>query len=248
MRRNKVQLTNEERLELQKLISSGVAPARKMTRARILLKVDEGLTKTKISQVLDVTNNTITNVCRSFQTQRLAAIERKKPDREYEHSLDGEAEAHLIAMACGTPPEGQERWTLRLLQSEMVKRNYVDDVSHETIRTALKKTNESLGCRKVGVFLQKQMPLLYVRWKRFWMCISVHTIQNGLKSAWTRCPSNFWMRSTLLCPSGQANRKNKITSMRGMAQQTSSCCLNLWQASVIFKPTHTAKPLTGHKS
>jgi transposase len=145
MRRYKVQLTQAERVELQKLIASGVAPARKLARARTLLKVDEGLTKAEISRVLDVTNNTVTNVCRSFQVQRLDAIERKKPDREYEHSLDGEAEAHLIAIACSTPPEGRERWTLRLLQSEMVKRNYVDDVSHETIRTALKKTNLSLG-------------------------------------------------------------------------------------------------------
>ena len=145
MRRYKVELTQEERRELQILISSGVAPARKLTRARILLKVDEGLTKTEISRALEVTNNTITNVCRSFQTQRLAAIERKKPDRGYEHSLDGEAEAHLIAIACSTPPEGRERWTLRLLQSEMIKRSYVDEVSHETIRTVLKKTNLSLG-------------------------------------------------------------------------------------------------------
>jgi len=145
MKRYKVQLTREEREQLQKLISSGVAPARKLTRARILLKVDAGMTRSKISQVLDVTNNTVTNVCHSFQTQRLACIERKDPRREYEHSLDGEAEAHLVAMACSKPPEGRARWTLRLLQAEMVKRNYVDEVSHETIRTALKKTNSSRG-------------------------------------------------------------------------------------------------------
>lgn len=145
MKRYKVVLTKEERQQLEKLISSGIAPARKLTRARILLKVDEGLSKTQISQVLDATNNTVTNVCRSFQSQRLAAIERKKPNREYEHSLDGEAEAHLIAIACSAPPEGRERWTLRLLQSEMIKRKYVDDVSHETIRTALKKTYSSRG-------------------------------------------------------------------------------------------------------
>jgi transposase len=145
MKKYKVQLTKEERDQLQKLISSGVAPARKLTRARILLKVDAGLTRTKISQVLDVTNNTVTNVCCSFQTQRLASIERKDPNREYEHSLDGEAEAHLVAIACSKPPEGRERWTLRMLQAEMVKRNYVDEVSHETIRTALKKTNSSRG-------------------------------------------------------------------------------------------------------
>jgi len=75
----------------------------------------------------------------------LAAIERKKPEREYKRSLDGEAEAHLIAMACSAPPEGRERWTLRLLASNMVERKYVDKVSHETVRTALKKTSSSLG-------------------------------------------------------------------------------------------------------
>ena len=104
------------------------------------------MTRTKISQVLDVTNNTVTNVCRTFQIQRLNAIERKEPDREYGHSLDGEeAEAYLVAIACSKPPEGRERWTLRLLQTEMVKRKYVDAVSYETVRIALKKTNLSHG-------------------------------------------------------------------------------------------------------
>lgn len=145
MKKYKVQLSKEERTGLQKLNSAGVASARKLTRARILLKVDEGLTKTEVSQALDVSINTVTNVCRSFQEQRLEAIERKKPDREYEHSLDGEAEAHLIAIACSTPPEGRERWTLRLLQRELVKRKYVVNVSHETVRTMLKKTNSSRG-------------------------------------------------------------------------------------------------------
>lgn len=145
MKRYKVALTKEERQQVEKLISSGIAPARKLTRARILLKVNEGLSKSEISQALDVTNNTVTNVCRTFQRQRLASIERKKPDREYEHSLDGEGEAHLIAIACSEPPEGRERWTLRLLQNEMIKRQYVDEVSHETIRTALKKTSSNRG-------------------------------------------------------------------------------------------------------
>jgi hypothetical protein len=70
--------------------------------------VDEGLTKIEVSQALDVSINTVTNVCRFFQEQRLEAIERKKPAREYEHRLDAEAEAHLIAIACSVPPEGRE--------------------------------------------------------------------------------------------------------------------------------------------
>jgi transposase len=145
MKRYKVALTNEERNQLHRLVSSGIAPARKLTRARILLKMDEGRSKTEISQALDVTINTVTNVCRSFQEKQLKAIERKTPDREYEHRLDGEAEAHLIAIACSQAPEGQERWSLRLLQTEMVKRRYVVQVSHETIRTTLKKTNSNRG-------------------------------------------------------------------------------------------------------
>lgn len=145
MKRYKVELTKDERQQLEKLISSGIAAARKLTRARILLKVAAGMSKTEVSQALDVTINTVTNVSRSFQTQRLEAIERKKPDREYKHSIDGEAEAYLIAIACSEPPEGRERWTLRLLQTEMVKRKYVDAVSYETVRIALKKTNLSHG-------------------------------------------------------------------------------------------------------
>jgi transposase len=145
MKRYKVELTQEERRQLEKLISSGIAPARKLTRARILLQVDAGLRKTEISRALEVTLNTVTHVCRSFQNQRLAAIERKKPERAYEHSLDGEAEAHLIALACSAAPAGRARWSLRLLQAEMIQRHYVEEVSHETIRTALKKTNLSLG-------------------------------------------------------------------------------------------------------
>lgn len=145
MRRYKVRLTQEERTELQKLISTGVAPTRKLTRARVLLKADEGFRKAEISQALDITSNTVTNVCRAFQAHRLEAIERKKPEREYTRSLDGDAEAHLVALACSAPPEGREKWTLRLLASKMIERKYVDEVSYETIRTALKKMISSLG-------------------------------------------------------------------------------------------------------
>ena len=74
-----------------------------------------------------------------------AALQRKKPDREYEHALDGEAEAHLIALACSKPPEGREHWSLRLLQNRFVKLGYIESVSHETIRRVLKKTRPNPG-------------------------------------------------------------------------------------------------------
>jgi Homeodomain-like domain len=74
-----------------------------------------------------------------------AAICPKPSQRVYERKLDGKAEAHLVALACGTPPEGRSRWTLRLLSDEMVVLEHVESLSHETVRRALKKTNLNLG-------------------------------------------------------------------------------------------------------
>lgn len=65
-------------------------------------------------------------------------MNRQKPKCEYHHRLDGEAEAHLIALACSQPPEGRARWSLRLLRDRFVEAGYVEQVSHETIRQALK--------------------------------------------------------------------------------------------------------------
>jgi hypothetical protein len=73
------------------------------------------------------------------------AILRKKPERVYERRLDGEGEAHLIALACSDPPDGYERWSLRLLQDRLVRLEIVENISHETIRQTLKKTSSSLG-------------------------------------------------------------------------------------------------------
>jgi hypothetical protein len=146
-----VTLTCEERSYLEKLVSSGSAPARKLRRARILLKSDcseEGpnWTYKAICNAFDVNSLTVTNIRQAFAEGGLdKALNRKKPDREYEHRLDGNAEAHLIALACSAAPEGYERWSLRLLQERFVRLEIVDSVSHETIRSTLKKTNLSLG-------------------------------------------------------------------------------------------------------
>jgi len=146
-----VTLTSEERTYLEKLVSSGSAPARKLRRARILLKSDcseEGpnWTYKAICNAFDVNSLTVTNIRKAFAEGGLdKALNRKKPDREYEHRLDGNAEAHLIALACSAAPEGYERWSLRLLQERFVRLEIVESVSHETIRSTLKKTNLSLG-------------------------------------------------------------------------------------------------------
>jgi transposase len=146
-----VLLTDTERYQLKQLISSGTAPARQIRRAQILLKSDCSLegpnwTYEAICAAFDVSQMTITNVRRVYVESGMeAALKRKKPERNYEHRLDGEKEAHLIAMACGEAPDGHERWTLRLLRDRFIKMGHVDNISHETIRTTLKKTNLSLG-------------------------------------------------------------------------------------------------------
>lgn len=140
-----VKLTSEDRIKLEKLISSGIAPARKIQRARILLKSDcsEGgpnWTYEAICDALDVNSLTVTNVRKAFAEGGVEqALNRKKPDRVYKHRLDGNAEAHLIALACSEAPEGYERWSLRLLQDRFVKLEIVESVSHETLRNTLKK-------------------------------------------------------------------------------------------------------------
>ena len=144
-------LSDQQREHLEKLISSGTAPVRMITHARILLKSDNSTgapnwSYADICKAFDVSEMTVAHVRRTFAEQGLdAALSRKKPDRIYEHRLDGEAEAHLIALACAEPPKGRDHWALRLLAEKMVKLDYVETVSHETVRQALKKTNLSRG-------------------------------------------------------------------------------------------------------
>lgn len=146
-----IELTDEERQHLEKLTSSGIAPARTMTRAYILLKSDSSAEgpKWKYEQICtayNVSPVTVMYVRKRFvERGLLATLYRKKPEREYQRALDGEAEAHLIALACSAPPEGRKTWSLRLLQDRFVRLGHVDSVSHETIRTTLKKMSSNPG-------------------------------------------------------------------------------------------------------
>jgi transposase len=146
-----VQLSDEERARLRTLIGHGVAPARLLTHARVLLKADHGdagpgWTDAAIATALDVGLSTVARVRHRYVTDGLdAALERKAPDRQYERRLDGAQEAHLVALACSPPPEGQARWTLKLLASELVALEVVDAVSYETVRRTLKQTTSNPG-------------------------------------------------------------------------------------------------------
>jgi transposase len=153
-----VELTKEEREYLHKLISSGSAPARKLNRARILLKADVGkhaeaqaLSDRQIARMLETSPATVQRARERFYEGGLqAALERSKPDRIYRRSLDGRAEAHLIALACSEAPRGRNRWSLRLLADKAVELGIVESISHETVRKALKKTNSSLTSSSSG--------------------------------------------------------------------------------------------------
>jgi len=146
-----VTLTEPERQGLQAMLSRGKAAARKLVHARLLLKADASpggpaWNDEQIAEGLEIGRATVERVRREFVEEGLeAALERRKPRRQYERALDGDGEAHLIALACQKPPEGRARWTLRLLADRMVQLAYVDQVSYQTVRRALKKTNLSLG-------------------------------------------------------------------------------------------------------
>jgi transposase len=143
-----VELSASEREHLENIVSTGMEKARKLTRARILLKADEGWTDPQIQAALDVSRPTVERVRRKYVMEGLnAALNRKKPDRDYQRKIDGRDEAHLIALVCGDPPEGYAKWSMRLLAERFVELEHVtvETVSHETVRQVLKKMNLSPG-------------------------------------------------------------------------------------------------------
>ena len=147
MKRYLVTLTEDERAALGRRVSAGRAPARELTRARILLKADGGPSgpawpDVAVAVALDVGVSTVQRVRKRFALGGLeAALRHQRPRREYRRKLDGEQEAHLVALACSPPPLGRRFWTLRLLAGRMVELRFVDGLSYETVRRFL-KTNE----------------------------------------------------------------------------------------------------------
>lgn len=153
-----VKLTEEEQKRLQKLVTSGKTAARTLSRARILLKSAGGDKDGAIARALDVGLTTIYRVRQRCVEEGVeAAITNRRPRRHYQRKLDGEQEAHLIALACGPPPQGRARWTLRLLAGRMVQLGYVESVPHETVRGTLEKTSLSRGATSSGSFRPKPM-------------------------------------------------------------------------------------------
>ena len=146
-----VMLTESERARLRTLIGRGTSPTQQVTRARVLLKADQGeggaaWADAAIAGALDLHPTTVARIRRQYGAEGVdATLGRKRPDRVYARALDGAAEAHLVAVACGVPPDGRKRWTLRLLADELVRREVVEAISHETVRRTLKQTISSRG-------------------------------------------------------------------------------------------------------
>ncbi len=148
----KVTLTKEERDQLTEMTRTGTHAARKIIHALILLNVDRGAHTSErqinedICKVLKIGMRTVDRVKRRFVEEGFeAALKMAPTSRVYDKLVDGDMEAHLIALACGEPPKGFARWSLRLLADKLVELRYVEDISYETVRRALKKTNLSLG-------------------------------------------------------------------------------------------------------
>ena len=144
-----VELNQDERTELERLIHSGNAPARKQTRARILLLSDrsQGQKRTdqEVAAAVLCSPSTVLSIRHRYVAGGLPQALNDKGWPGAVPKLTGEVEAKLTMLACSEPPKGYARWTLRLLADQMVELGYIDEVSHVTVREWLKKTNSSLG-------------------------------------------------------------------------------------------------------
>ena len=157
MNRYTVTLTKDERETLYELTSKGKHNSQKILNALILLNCDKGewnvnhSTNEEISRVLNISMRKIDRLKKRFVEEGLeVALNGKKRDRIYAKKVDGDFEAHLIALSCSEPPEGFARWSLRLLADKVVELGYIDNISHETIRRTIKKTKSNPGKGKDG--------------------------------------------------------------------------------------------------
>jgi transposase len=136
-----VNLSAEERDRLQHMLRSGRPAARRATRARILLKADDGLSDAQIAAVLDVGIATVHRIRQRCVEEGLDAALGERPRAGAPALLSGSTQAHIIAVACSTPPDGRPRWTLRLLADRVVELKLAERCSYETVRRVLKKTS-----------------------------------------------------------------------------------------------------------
>ena len=129
-----VQLSVEDRFELERLIRSGRSSALVINRARILLKTDEGWSASQVAAALDTSPRTVFRTKRRYAEEGLDGILHDRPQANRYRKLDDRGEASLIALACSDPPDGRDHWTLRLLADKVVELGVVESLSYETVR------------------------------------------------------------------------------------------------------------------
>jgi transposase len=139
-----VDLSTEERESLRQLVRRGKHSSRKVTRARILLLAADGATDEQIVKALATGFATVERTRRRFVEEALGCLN-ERPRRGQARKLTGKQEAHLVALACSTPPQGRARWTLSLLADKVVELKFTSSIARETVRQVLKKTNLNPG-------------------------------------------------------------------------------------------------------
>jgi transposase len=147
MKKHIIALSEEQRQQVEQMIRSGTAPARKIMHAHILLKSEQSWSDKQIMDAFGVGEATIWRVRQRYLSNGLqdALDRRPQPERPEKRKLNGTHEAHLIALCCGEKPEGYARWSLRLLADKLVQLEEVDDVSYETVRRTLKKRTQTVA-------------------------------------------------------------------------------------------------------
>jgi len=171
MDKYRVTLTAEERADLEQLVSSGKAAARKLTHARILLLADDSLGEERpdeqIVAALGASLRTVSRVRQQLVTEGVdvAILRRRQPPRPDKIKIKGNVEQRLVELACSDPPKGRCHWTLQLLADELVVLGLVKKVSTETVRQALKKTTSNRGSSRPGAFHRTRMPSTSGAWK-----------------------------------------------------------------------------------
>lgn len=144
-----IYLTSDERVQLEQLIKTGVHPAQVIARARTLLLLDrnQGQKRTlhQVAEATMVAYGTVINIKKRYFDDGLERALYDLPRPGAAPKIDGEIEARLLALTCSDPPEGHERWTLRLLADELVELELVESISHVAVGKVLKKTKSSRG-------------------------------------------------------------------------------------------------------
>jgi transposase len=149
-----VKLTDGQRDLLNSMLHKGIHSARKLDRIRILLFAEQNKKDKEIAKILDVTEQTVSNIRKRFFHEGLESALSERPRPGAPLKLDDKGEAYAIATACSNPPEGRTCWTMQMIADKLVELKYVDSISNDTIRLRLKKKRQNHGFMSNGVSMK----------------------------------------------------------------------------------------------